>query len=315
MVTGVGAIVGYGIIRSLRTGRYDVNIVGMDIYGDAVGQHWCDVFIRSLKAADENYCSFLSNVMSQYNIDLVFFGTEQEIYKLYDNKDHFQIDYNKLVLNKRGLIDLSRDKWEMSKYLTANNFTVIKSIIEGDYSSAANKLGLPFLLKPRCSYASKGIEKIETTEDYYYWKNKLGNNFLVQEIIGDDDHEYTIGVFGLGDGTFSQSITFQRKLSVEGSTVKAKTVNISDIDEEISKLVLLFMPVGPTNIQLRFHKGKYLLLEINPRISSSTSLRTAFGFNEADMCIEYYLESGKPRPTKIMQGSAIRYIEDLVKPD
>lgn len=44
LVTGVGAIIGYGIIRSLHVSQYPVKIVGMDIYSDAIGQKWCDVF-------------------------------------------------------------------------------------------------------------------------------------------------------------------------------------------------------------------------------------------------------------------------------
>lgn len=313
LVTGVGAIIGYGITRSLRLCKYDVNIVGMDVYSDAVGQHWCDVFVQSLWASDDRYCDFLSDVMNQYHIDLVYFGIEQEIHKLCDSQDYFKSDYFKLIINKKALIDLSKDKWHMFEYLTANKFTVIKSMIAGEYKIVVQNLGVPFLLKPRCSYASKGITKISTSEDFYYWKNKLGKDFMVQEIVGDDEHEYTVGIFGLGDGSFSQSITFQRKLSGEGSTVKARTVNIPILDEEVKKLVSLFKPVGPTNFQFRLHKGEFLLLEVNPRISSSTSLRTAFGFNEAEMCIEFFTENKKPSPAVIRQGTAIRYIEDIVK--
>jgi len=173
-------------------------------------------------------------------------------------------------------------------------------------------LGLPCLAKPRRSTASKGITIIHSREDFYYWKNKLDKDFMVQEIVGDDEHEYTVGVFGLGDGSFSQSITFSRKLSREGSTVKAQTVDIPELDEEVKKLTALFKPVGPTNFQFRRHKRDYLLLEVNPRFSSSLSLRTAFGFNEPEMCIEYFVENSKPNPAVIRQGTAVRYIEDIV---
>ena len=54
------------------------------------------------------------------------------------------------------------------------------------------------------------------------------------------------------------------------------------------------------------------LLEINPRISSSTSIRAAFGYNECKMAIEYYLENKKPEQPFIKQGRAVRYIEDYI---
>lgn len=313
LVTGIGAIIGYGIIRSLKNCRYAVNLTGMDVFNDAVGQHWCDSFIQSIWASDEKYCDFLADVMTKYNIDLVFFGTEQEIYALNENRQGFRGDYSKLVLNRKELIELTKDKWCFYQYLSAHNCKTIKSLVAGDYNTVAQELGMPCLLKPRCSSASKGITEIHTMEDYYYWKNKMGKNFMVQEIVGNDDQEYTVGVFGLGDGSFSQSITFLRKLGRDGSTVKAQTVDIAQLNDEVNKLTALFKPIGPTNYQFRLHKGDFLLLEINPRISSSMSLRTAFGFNEAEMCLEFFLENKKPSPVNLIQGTAIRYIEDIVK--
>ena len=312
LVTGVGAIIGYGIVRSLRQCRYDVNIVGMDIYPDAAGQRWCDAFLRSIWASDAGYCDFLADVIDKRKIDLVFFGVEQEIHRLCDDWDTFRGDFKRLVLNDRALIALSRDKWRLYEYLILNKVKAIKSVKTGEYDVVAETLGLPCLVKPRHSTASKGITIIRSREDFYYWKNKLGKDFMVQEIVGDDEHEYTVGVFGLGDGSLSQTITFSRILSREGSTAKAQTVNIPELDEEVKQLTTLLKPVGPTNFQFRRHQGDYLLLEVNPRFSSSLSLRTAFGFNEPEMCIEYFGENIKPRPAVIAQGTAVRYIEDIV---
>jgi carbamoyl-phosphate synthase large subunit len=55
-----------------------------------------------------------------------------------------------------------------------------------------------------------------------------------------------------------------------------------------------------------------MLLEINPRISSSTSLRAAFGYNEAEFCVRHYLEQALITQPEIRFGYAVRYIADLV---
>ncbi len=312
LVTGIGAIIGYGIVRSLRQCRYDVNIVGMDVYPDAVGQRWCDTFVQAVWASEPGYCDFVSHVIDQYGIDLVFPGLEPEILKLCAGREHFRGDFSKIILNNRELIEISSDKWLLHEYLHRHSVRAIRSFVTGDYDFIARELKLPFLLKPRRSSASKGIMTIESQEDFDYWKNKLGDNFMVQEIVGDDEHEYTVGVFGLADGTYSQSIAFSRKLSREGSTAKAKTVRIEALDEEVRQLTALFKPVGPTNFQFRRHGQDYLLLEVNPRFSSSLSLRTAFGFNEPEMCIDYFGEKVVPRQAVITEGTAVRYIEDVV---
>jgi carbamoyl-phosphate synthase large subunit len=140
----------------------------------------------------------------------------------------------------------------------------------------------------------------------------VGDQFMVQAIVGAADEEYTVGAFGYGDGTSSRQIAFRRRLSGEGATTAARVESPVGLEEAVSRLVRLFRPVGPTNFQFRTHGGAFLLLEINPRISSSTSLRAAFGFNEAAMCLDYYLRRTRPDCAEVRSGFAVRYIEDLV---
>ena len=55
LVTGVGAIIGYGVLRSLRKANTSFFLVGTDIYADAVGQAWTDAFEQApLTASDES---------------------------------------------------------------------------------------------------------------------------------------------------------------------------------------------------------------------------------------------------------------------
>lgn len=82
--------------------------------------------------------------------------------------------------------------------------------------------------------------------------------------------------------------------------------------QTVQALCRLFRPVGPTNFQFRTEGDAVRLLEINPRISSSTSLRTAFGYNECAMAVDYFLFHKTPSQPRIRGGKAIRYTDDLV---
>ena len=312
LVTGIGAIIGYGIISSLKKSKYDCYIVGMDIYDDAAGQVWCDKFVQAILAADDRYIDFLQSVIEKYEIDLVFFGTEQEIQKCYSCREELGENYKKLVINTGDAIELSEDKWYTTCFLKDHGINYINSSISCDFNEARKMFGLPLLLKPRKSYASKGIIKASAEEEFNAWKIEQGNQFMVQEMIGDDDHEYTAATFAFGDGTCIKPIVMRRKLSKAGATDKAIVEPVPQIDEEIYKIVKALKPIGPTNFQFRLHNGKYLLLEINPRISSSTSIRTEFGYNEAEMCIEFFLEKHKPSDRKLRTGRAYRYITEAV---
>lgn len=102
LVTGVGAIIGYGVIKSLRQSGLPVYIVGMDIYEDAVGQHWCDKFVQAKYAVDPDYIQFLKGVIRENQIDIVFFGTEQEVYRTDGAREELGEDLAKLVLQPLG---------------------------------------------------------------------------------------------------------------------------------------------------------------------------------------------------------------------
>lgn len=314
LATGVGAIIGYGIIKSLRMSKYECNIIGMDVYGDAVGQAWTDEFVKAEWASSDDYIEFLETLIRKKEIDLVFFGTEQEIERVINSENKYLID--KCVLNKKNLIDLSNDKWSTYKMLTAYQFPAILSSVAKDYDRIVQEMGSPFLLKPRKSYAGKGMRKINSKEEFLFWSEKISDdNYMVQKITGDDEHEYTAATFGLADGTCIKPIIMKRKLSQEGATSKAYVINNSEIEKQIYEFVHILKPEGPVNFQFRFENGEYYLLEINPRISSSTSIRTAFGYNEAEMCMEWYLEHNAPANRNIKQGMALRYIDEWVKWD
>lgn len=313
LVTGIGAIIGYGIIKSLRNTDLNVNIVGMDIYHDAVGQHWCDSFVQAKYASDPDYLNFLKRVIDNNNIDIVFFGTEQEIYRCSEGREELGLYYEKLVLNRRELLVLSKDKWKTREALVKNGLQkyAIPSVITGEYNEIEQLWGHKFLLKPRVSYASKGIHIVDCKKDFDFYKERMGREFMAQRLVGDNEHEYTVGVFALGDGAYSDMIQMKRKLSQEGATAKAEIVKYEALEEVVGELCKLFKPIGPTNFQFRSEAGRFYLLEVNPRISSSTSIRMKFGFNEAEKCINYFLYN-KITASCIKTGYAARYIDEVV---
>lgn len=311
LVTGVGAIIGYGVIKSLRKSHYDCHIIGMDIYPDAVGQAWCDTFIQAIPAVDPDYVDFFKEQMHKFNIDLAFFGTEQEIQRLSDARSELGDLYAKLVINTPELLTLSNDKWLTHCFLQKHGFAAIPTSLDDDFDTLQKQFGLPFLFKPRKSYAGKGMAVIHSREDFLYHKNLFSQDqYMVQKLVGDAEHEYTAAVFGFGNGESLRPILLRRKLSQEGATAKAQLVELPELEALISKLTKITCPLGPTNYQFRKEGDHYLLLEINPRISSSSSIRTLLGYNEPEMCVDWFVFGQVPVQPTLRNATVVRYIED-----
>jgi carbamoyl-phosphate synthase large subunit len=315
LVTGVGAIIGQGIIKSLRQSRHTVRIVGMDRSDRSPGPSLCDLFIQKppCEESEKDYLDFWERILESEKIDLVLPGLEVDITFLDQQRKRFEPFNAILVLNRHELIALSSDKWLFGEELHRQGLPRIPSAIPRTWNEALELLGSsPLLFKPRHGNGSRGIVRLDDETDFLYWRAKAGHDWMLQRIVGTDQSEYTVGVFGFGDGRSVKPITFRRRLSGAGNTLEAEVVSDPVIEHAALELTGIFKPLGPTNYQFRKEGDIAYLLEINPRFSSSNSLRSAFGYNEAEMAIDFFLFDILPPSPPIRQGIAWRYSEDCV---
>jgi carbamoyl-phosphate synthase large subunit len=313
LVTGVGAIIGYGILRSLRQVSRPLRLIGTDIHPDAVGRAWTDGFVQAPLTASPDYLDWMEKTLIDNRVDIVMPGIEQDLYCFAENRPFFKKLRVVVVLNSELLMKLTADKWLMHEELKRIDSTArIPSFLSGDFSILAEKLGTPFLLKPRRSYASKGLVRVATPADFAAYSADLGTRLMAQPVIGSDEEEYTVSIFGDGRGQVNASIALRRRLAPDGSTAKAWVASHPDLDDVVRSLCDHFRPVGPTNLQFRRDNAGWKLLEINPRISSTTSIRAAFGYNESEMCIDHFISGRTIEQPALRLGFAARYIEDKI---
>ncbi len=313
LVSGASGIVGYGILRSLKkAGKY--KLIGTSIYNDSIAPVFCDIFEQAVKTSDPLYIDWLIGVIQKHNVDMIIPGIDDDMYKWNDNREYIGEQGAVIVLlNDYDLIELCRNKYTFYLRLAGScpNYA-IPSCISRDFDKLAYTLGLPFLLKPLHGFGSKGIVRIPDAVIFDLWEDKIGDKLMAQQIVGSDDEEYTSAVIGDGIGGYHTSITLKRKLSKDGYTDRAEVVmDFPQINQALKVLCAEFKPFGATNFQFRAHEGALKLLEINPRISSSTSIRAAFGYNESCMAVDHRIGKTLVQP-QITPGKAIRYTEDYI---
>ncbi len=313
LVSGTSGIVGYGILRSLRSSGMDLRLVGTTIYDDSVAQGFCDIFEQAPATNDATYLEWMLSTIRKHRVDLIIPGIEIDMFKWVEHVSEIERNGATALLNDMKLIHLCKDKWAFYERLKQFNTPfAIETTLDADFKTLAGRFGLPFLLKPRRGYGARGIVHIDSPEEFSMHQRDIGAVLMAQPIIGNDNEEFSASAFCDGQGGFYASMAIRRKLSRDGFTEKAEVVFMGELNDAISVLCGCFNPVGPTNFQFRKHEGGLKLLEINPRISSSTSIRTAFGYNESKMAVELYLENKKPAQPAIKAGRAVRYTEDFI---
>ncbi|MGB6006475.1 ATP-grasp domain-containing protein [Castellaniella sp.] len=317
LVTGVGAIIGQGIVRSLRASSHSVKIIGLDRSARPPGPEWCDVFIQkpTCDERSDEYLDFWQNLIRKENIDLVLPGLEVDMLFLDEQRAVFEKEHDAcvLALNHSALIALTGDKWLMHLFLVDHGISAIPTVIDAGWDGALATLGAaPILLKPRQGNGSRGIVRLHDREDFVYWSRKTEDPWMLQRIVGSEAEEYTVGSFGLGDGRAVAPIIMRRRLSGAGNTQQAEVVDHPLLQERVTAFNTLLKPIGPTNYQFRVQDDEAYLLEVNPRFSSSNSLRTGFGYNEAQMAVEYFVLNRLPQEPDVRPGVGWRYSEDYI---
>jgi carbamoyl-phosphate synthase large subunit len=313
LVSGASGIVGYGILRSLRRSGMPLNLIGTTIYNDSVAQGFCDVFELAPLTSDNGYLSWLCKVIKKHSIDLLIPGIDADMNKWNEHKNEIEKTGVSIVMNNESLINLCSDKWLFYEALEKiKSSYVIASSLSDEYNDLIERFGLPFLMKPRKGFGSKGIVRIHNQVDFLLHRQSIGSELMAQPIVGTDEEEYTTSAFCNGSGGFFCYMTLKRKLSKDGFTEKAEVVEPEGIHQALEILCEYFKPIGPTNFQFRVHHGKLKLLEINPRVSSSTSIRSLFGYNESMMAVDYFINKKEPHQPIIQRGRAVRYVEDFI---
>ena len=313
LVSGTSGIVGYGILHSLRASGIELNLIGTTIYEDSVAQGFCDVFELAPPTTSNEYIQWLVRIIKKHQVNLLIPGIEADMYKWEECKTEIEATGAKIVINNVSLINLCRDKWLFYQELKNRNSSfAIESSLSSNYDFLADHFQLPFLLKPRQGFGSKGIVRIQDQAAFMNHKDFMNTVLIAQPIVGTDDEEFTTSAFCNGSGGFFCLMTLRRKLSKDGFTEKAEVAEIEGMREALETLCGYFKPIGPTNFQFRLHNGELKLLEINPRISSSTSIRAKFGYNESKMAVEYFLFDKLPKQPHIRKGRAVRYVEDFI---
>lgn len=307
LVSGASGVVGYGILRCLKSEKYKT--IGTTIYNISAANCFADVVEIVPKAYEEGYIDRIVEIINKHKIDMMIPGIEADMISWNANRERLLSTGTFLLLNRKELIDLCLDKWMFYKTLREKDICCrIESSIVADY----DLFSCPFIIKPRRGYGSRGVVKIESYEQFHEFENRIGGELMMQEYVGDDEEEYTVSAFFDDLSQILGMVAMKRKLSPVGFTEIAETVDTVQFEETILELAQLFKPIGPTNFQFRKHNDKWKLLEINPRISSSTSLKAAFGFNEAEMAVDYYLKHQMIKKPIIRRGKGIRYTEDFV---
>ena len=311
LVTGAGALLGQGIIRSLKKSSLsDLKVIAADPSPLSAGLYWTDERYLLPKASDPFFIEGLIHVIKLSKPDLIIPGTDVELMILALNKQKLEVEYGvKVLVSDPRVIEIADDKYKTFEFFRDNGFTPPESCLPGDEKQLIEKVGFPLIVKPRNGARSIGVCKVNTLEELN-GAIRTTQRPVIQECVGHDDVEYTAGALYF-DGECNATIVMRRDLR-DGNTYRAYVEKSIELNEQVNCFARKLMPFGPVNFQFRLCNGNVKVFEINGRFSGTTPLRMHAGFNEVEMCVRYLLCGEPIKKPEISQITILRHWSETI---
>jgi len=290
LVLGVGGNVSQGILKSMALSHVPVRVIGACINAYAFGLYTVDKAYVSPLASDPGFMSWLVATCRREAIQLILTGVEpvldflsrhaREIHDqcgaipVVSEPDTLAIGLDKLLTCQW----LEKHRFNFPRYAASENHTAVQDLLK--------QCGFPLLAKPRRGKGAAGIFVVRDDADLDYITKKPG--YVVQELLGDDQSEYTAGGFCDRQGRVHGMTVMKREL-LSGTTYRAVMDDFPEIEAEAQRIIHQLKPMGPCNIQLRMSHGRPVCFEINMRFSGTNPCRARAGINDAEWSVRHFI--------------------------
>lgn len=323
-----GASLGTEILKSLAVAK-GYEIYGCDISPLAYGMH-SDKLIAAFVADKNDYVNSIVDLCAKNDIRFIVPGGEQPMVLLASEIEKLKSKNICLVGNRPEIINLFADKSKTFQFLQERG-VAIPTTIKVDSAIQLNDTKFPCIVKPSSGTGGSDSVFLATSQEecqlYVELLKRNGRSIIVQEYIGLDEGEFTIGVLSDSDSNIIGSIAMQRsfnsKLSVayrgkkgliSSGYSQGLIADFPEIRRQAEHIAKLAKSTGPLNIQGRVRNRVLLPFEINPRFSASTYLRTMAGFNEIHFFLQHLTAQKSRFDFSIREGYYLRTFDETFIP-
>jgi carbamoyl-phosphate synthase large subunit len=309
VVTGAGALLGQGVIKSLQWADTPYEIVALDPSPLSPGLYWADRGYTIPLATDTDYLPRITDILGREAPDIVLVGTDVELPIFAEHRTTLEQQCRtKILVSSVKVVGIADDKYDTFRFLHAADLNPPMSALpenEDELARLVEEAGFPLIVKPRVGARSVGVSLVKNQGELRSAVQGR-SGLVVQELAGDADQEFTSSAL-VFDGNALASIVMRRDLR-DGNTHRAYVEAYPELNAFVRTAAERLEPFGPVNFQFRTDRNERpRIFEINGRFSGATPLRAIAGFNEVDMCVRHLL-NGDPitQPAQFREGVILR---------
>ncbi|MFH2001414.1 MAG: ATP-grasp domain-containing protein [Planctomycetota bacterium] len=253
-----------------------------------------------------DYVKALDRVVRSHRIDIIAPGADEELIPVRTYCDaNGSVPFP--ILPTEAFINVCLDKKRLMEALAREGISTLLPF------QRMTGVRYPAIAKPIRGRGSRQVHQLASPSQlrgYLALYGKVFNDVLVQPYITGD--EYTVSVI-VNSCNQLIGIVPKRVLVKRGITRLAVTEHQPDIERICHRIVEVFDPRGPFNVQLKLDAGRIYIFEINPRLSTTSVLTSKAFAHEIDLVYKYRNQEAVNFQRRMQSGWHLyRYDENVL---
>jgi carbamoyl-phosphate synthase large subunit len=300
-VTGVSGDVGLGVLEGLRALGERSFLLGLDYSDDCAGYQLTTTWVQTPPVAAADYVDVLTEALRRHRIGMLIPGIDSEILLLAQQRERIERETGCFVMVAGPeLVAACVDKLETGPLCAAHGLPYVRTWV--GQRTLPPGASYPLIAKPRRGWSSRDVTVLETPEDHLAWAVEDVSKYCLQPFI--EGEEYTVGLTFDREEILRDWLVMRRTLT-DGRTTFAETCDLPQLDDVLAASARTLHARGALNLQLRVDvAGRPRIFEVNPRLSGSTQIRVAIGYNDPLRLVRHHLlgmelEKARVRPARV----------------
>ena len=335
LLTGAGSPGAAGIIKCLRNGSKEIQIISVDANKNAYGRALSDVFYVVPKAEEALFMDSIKEICFKNNIQVIIPIVTRELTLFAKNKKWFMDNNIHICVQDEKTLEIINNKYLLMKALKDACIQTPQFYLCNDLSqfkTSIEKLGYPnntVCFKPVISNGSRGFriispdideasllfnEKPNATYLSYESSLRILSNCIMPPLVAMEylpGDEWSVDCLAEHGETLYAIPRLRNKMN-GGISIDATVLEDNMVINLSKQICKLFNIHGNIGIQFKNDKNKIpQILEINPRLQGTTVISAAAGVNLPYFGILLCLEKKIPAITPQWGLKMCRYWEEV----
>lgn len=297
LITGIGGDIAQCVAKIARATSPDITLLGVDIHSEHGGHLFVDRYLTLPRADHPDYTCKLLKMIEVHKVDQVLPISEAELHRLaLDQVLPAAPNAGWLYCGQRALA-VGLDKFATARFVSDIGWLAPWTVL-----AKQMPLSYPCIFKARRGAGSKQLATVYDEDDVRYLQRHCGDNGVFQELLLPANQEVTCAVYRAWHTGEIRVAQMRRRLT-GGFTGWAELICDPDVERFCKDIAVALDVHGCINIQLIRTAHGPMILEINPRISSTALIRHKMGFCDVSWLLAE--ASGRPLPSYQEKASCV----------